>query len=176
MSNSLALLRTRGAAILMMAVLVFLLLQPQLVSAHQQKAAITTILFNERSGNIEVMHRFELHDAEHAVKRLFNGDADIHKSTQTQQQFMQYVLERFALATIQAPIDLHRVGYEIDGKHLWVYQEAAIPKTIKGLTVTHGALQDIWPSQVNTVNVEGKGDIQTLIFSSGERQQSVTID
>ena len=35
--------------------------------AHQQKIAITTVLFNPRTENIEIMHRFNLHDAEHAV-------------------------------------------------------------------------------------------------------------
>ncbi len=40
-------------------------------AAHQQKIAITTVLFNPRTQNIEIMHRFNLHDAEHAVKALF---------------------------------------------------------------------------------------------------------
>ena len=38
------------------------------LSAHEMKSAITKVLFNQRTGNIEVMHRFYVHDAEHAVK------------------------------------------------------------------------------------------------------------
>ncbi|MDG1816469.1 MAG: hypothetical protein P8H22_10245, partial [Glaciecola sp.] len=38
------------------------------VSAHQQKSGLTTVLFNPRTNNIEVMHRVYMHDAEHAVK------------------------------------------------------------------------------------------------------------
>lgn len=53
-----------------------LLMVCQAVSAHQIKAAITTVLFNPRTENIEVMHRFNLHDAEHAVKALFDKRAD----------------------------------------------------------------------------------------------------
>ena len=145
--------------------------------AHQQKAAITTILFNQRTNNIEVMHRFVMHDAEHAVKRLFDGNADIYNSEQTQQRFMNYVIERFGIADQQGnQIPLKQVGHEIDGKHMWVYQEAPQPIAISGISVAHNALRDIWPSQTNTVNVEGKGAIKTLTFSANDGVQSVALD
>ena len=57
------------------AIVILLLAAP--LSAHQQKEAITRVLFNPRTGNIEVMHRFLLHDAEHAVKELVDAKADI---------------------------------------------------------------------------------------------------
>jgi hypothetical protein len=146
-------------------------------NAHQQKAAITTILFNQRTDNIEVMHRFELHDAEHAVKRLFASNADIYTSEKTQDQFVNYVIERFGIADqTGTPLVLIQVGYEIDGKHMWVYQEAAYPPSISGISVAHNALRDIWPSQTNTVNIEGKGAIKTLTFSESDSVQSIKLD
>ncbi|WP_395338494.1 DUF6702 family protein [Ningiella sp. W23] len=145
--------------------------------AHQQKAAITTILFNERTSNIEVMHRFILHDAEHAVKRLFSAHADIYRSIATQQQFMDYVIERFSLTDSAGnDIALEAVGFEVDGKHMWVYQEAPQPETLDGLRVEHNALREIWPKQTNTVNIEGKGEIQTLSFSANDNAQTVVFD
>ena len=62
--------------------------------AHQQKAAITKVLFNKNTGNLEVMHRFFLHDTEHAVQALFDRSADILNSEKTQQQFADYVVDR----------------------------------------------------------------------------------
>ena len=53
------------------------------VSAHQQKTAFSTVLFNPRSENIEIMHRFRVHDAEHAVKQILGKDADIINSRKT---------------------------------------------------------------------------------------------
>ncbi len=110
--------------------------------AHQIKAAITTVLFNPRTENIEVMHRFNLHDAEHAVKALFDKHADIMDDAKTQQDFADYV-----------------------SKHFWVYQETAQPPEIEGLKIRHDALRDLWPSQVNTINVEGNGPLKTLTFT-----------
>jgi len=136
------------------------------VHAHQIKAAITTVLFNPRTENIEVMHRFNLHDAEHAVKALFNKHADILNDETTQQEFAQYVSEHFALLDSEnEPLNLSLVGFELEGKHFWVYQETAQPPALAGLKIRHDALRDLWPTQVNTLNVEGNGPIKTLTFT-----------
>ncbi len=134
--------------------------------AHQQKTAITTVLFNPRTENIEIMHRFNLHDAEHAVKALFKKTADILDDEETQTAFAEYVAKRFVLQNAKnSNLALNLVGFEAEGKHFWVYQETAQPPELQGLQVRHDALRDLWPSQVNTINVEGKGDLQTLTFS-----------
>jgi len=139
--------------------------------AHQQKAAITKISFNERNGNIEVMHRFIVHDAEHAVHTLFGVNADIIASEKTQSMFGEYVSQSFSLKTIeQQTLKLDYVGHSLEGMYFWVYQEVAIPKTIKGLIVRHSSLIDLWPSQINTVNIERQGDVKTATFSGGDKE------
>ena len=135
-------------------------------NAHQVKAAITTVLFNPRTQNIEVMHRFNLHDAEHAVKVLFDKHADIMEEEKTQQAFADYVSNHFALLNgEEKSLDLGLVGFELDGNHFWVYQETAQPPELDGLMIRHDALRDLWPTQVNTLNVEGNGPLKTLTFT-----------
>ena len=51
-----------------------------LAMAHQTKASITKVLFNQRTQHVEIMHRFNLHDAEHAMQALFKKGADLYKS------------------------------------------------------------------------------------------------
>ena len=136
------------------------------LSAHQQKTAISTVLFNPRTENIEIMHRFRVHDAEHAVKEIFGKDADIIDSKNTQSQFGEYVHQRFNLYTSnQQPLPLKMVGVELEGQFFWVYQETMQPTRLENLTIRHDALRDLWPEQVNTINVEGKGKLQTLTFT-----------
>mgnify|MGYP000103148218 CR=1 FL=1 len=53
-----------------------LLFVSQCAVAHQQKTSISKVLFNQRTSNIEIMHRFRVHDAEHAVKHIFGKDAE----------------------------------------------------------------------------------------------------
>ncbi|MFT4938028.1 MAG: hypothetical protein ACI88A_001051 [Paraglaciecola sp.] len=136
------------------------------VFAHQQKIAISTVLFNPRTQNIEVMHRFNMHDAEHAAREIFGKNADIIDSEKTKQQFSDYVNQRFEMHSENGQLlALKPVGYELVGKFFWVYQETVQPVTLKNITIRHDALRDVWPSQVNTINIEGRGDLQTLTFS-----------
>lgn len=148
------------------------------LAAHQLKSAVTTILFNDRTGNIEVMHRFNLHDAEHAVRQLFNKDqADIHTNEATRALFAAYVLERFSLKTSSGEVlPLTSVGYQVDGRDFWVYQETTIPAAIDGLEVRHSALQELWPEQQNLVNIEGKGEIKSLQFNANDDGLTVQFD
>lgn len=145
------------------------------ISAHQQKTAISTVLFNPRTENIEISHRFRIHDAEHAVKEIFGKDADIIKSEETQNQFGAYISQRFNLFdSSEQTLALNTVGHELDGKFFWVYQETAQPTKLDNLTIRHDALRDLWPEQVNTINVEGKGLLQTLTFTDSVELLKVT--
>ncbi len=136
-----------------------------IAGAHQIKAAISTVLFNPRTENIEIMHRFNLHDAEHAVKVLFDKQSDILDDKQSQKLFAQYAAKHFKLKNKdEQTLALKLVGFEVEGKHFWVYQETAQPPALEGLVIQHDALRDIWPAQINTINVEGKGQLQTLEF------------
>lgn len=137
--------------------------------AHQQKAAETTVLFNKNSGQLEVMHRFYLHDTEHAVQAIFDKHADILDSKQTQQQFADYVAEQFLARTLtDQALTLNNVGYEVEGKFFWVYQETNIPKDLNGIKLFNGTLRELWPTQINMVNIEGQGNVRTLYFSDNK--------
>ena len=134
-------------------------------NAHQIRSALTKVLFNKNTGNLEVMHRFYLHDAEHAVKQVIGTRADLHNSAETREAFGKYVSERFYIKPLNGKeIHLKIVGQEVDGKFFWVYQEVKAPKNLKGLVIVHNALREIWTDQINTVNVEGIGDLKTATF------------
>ncbi|GEK10407.1 DUF6702 family protein [Pseudoalteromonas peptidolytica] len=152
-----------------------LLMLSSLCHAHQLKAAITTVLFNERSGNIEIMHRFYLHDTEHAIEHLFSQDADIFNNQKDRDNFASYVSKRVELkATNGKALPLQLVGAEIDGQFFWVYQQTPLFSPITALNMRHGALRDVWPQQVNLVNFEGKGKVKSLHFDGSDDWLKVT--
>ena len=155
-------------------VVVLLLLSVPQAWPHQQKESITRVLFNQRTGNIEVMHRFLLHDAEHAVKLLRIGEADILGSPADREFFSRYVHEHFSIIDQDGRVlSLSPVGHEIEGRFLWVYAETAIPGGIESLSLRHDALRDIWPEQVNLVNVERGGKVQSAIFRGGSKELTI---
>ena len=144
--------------------------------AHQQKTAVTTLNFNHRSHSLEVMHKFYLHDAEHAVRDLFDPSADILVSRDTQETFANYVRKQFAIKDAsQQNLKLEYVGLELDGNYLWIYQEAKITENLDSLSISNGALQELWPAQVNLVNIEGKGKIKSLLFGRADNWLNVEL-
>jgi hypothetical protein len=152
---------------LLLIVVCFLIAAPSM--AHQLKSSVTTVLFNKRTHNVELMHRFYLHDTEHAVSSLFEGKIDIMSNKTDQQRFAKYVESHVALQTLNGDaVPLSFVGAQVDGKFFWVYQEAPIPEGIEGIKMSNGALRDLWSSQVNMVNVEGKGRVKTLTFAQDD--------
>jgi hypothetical protein len=137
-------------------------------AAHQQKESVSRVLFNPRTGNIEVMHRFLLHDAEHATRVLFGQAADLLGKTADRARFERYVHSAFSLIDQDGDtIVLEPIGNEIDNQYIWVYAEAPIPDGLTALTVSHQALRDVWPEQTNLVNVERDGIVRSANFSEG---------
>ena len=144
-------------------------LLPGLSAAHEQKTAVTRILFNDSTGNIEVMHRFFIHDAEHAAGLVFGETQNLMESADSRKLFSNYVMNRFAVAAENSQgelteLNLEYVGEEIDGQFLWVYQEIGRLQDINALSVVHLALRDVWPDQANLVNVHRDGQIHSLSF------------
>jgi len=163
--------------LLMLAVLAL----PLVSNAHQQKTAVTRVLFNENTGNIEIMHRFFIHDAEHAATQIFGERLTLMESAESRQLFSSYVMNRFAMVATfangqQQTLDLDHVGEEVDGQFLWVYQELPGDPDISALSIVHLALRDVWPDQSNLVNIERDGKIYSLTFQGNDEELSIRLD
>ena len=130
--------------------------------------------FNERSGNLEFVHRFSFHDAEHVVQLMNGNAASIHETDGAQREFADYLVSEFVVRTLDnTPIDLTLVGFELDSGFIWIYQEAAVEGELAGLRLRHSALHTFWPEQINTVNVELDNRVQTIVFTSGSGLRDV---
>ena len=152
---------------------VITLLMTSLCFAHQQKVALTDILYNERTGNLEIAHRISLHDAEHALHELTESRADLTKSPEAQAAFAKYVAQRFELTSKdKTNLKLTLVGQEIERGYLWIYQETKIPKpTDPSFFITNTFLQEIIKGQVNTVNIRKGAQVATLTFKAKSGRQ-----
>jgi hypothetical protein len=144
--------------------------------SHEQKTSITIILANKKTGFLEISHRFNIHDSEHALTELFGISTDIIKDVSIQSRFSQYIQEHFALRTSeQIPIVTRNIGHEVDGKFFWVYQEAVLAPSASAIEVFADALQSVWKRQTTLVNIEGLGPIQSLQFTFNSGWQTVLL-
>lgn len=131
--------------------------------SHQQKETYTTVLFNERTGNLEISHRFYIHDAEHALAKEIKANADLHNDEETRKLFTHYVSQNFSLKDSNNKLlVLTSVGSEVDGKYFWVYQEAPITTEMNKFNVSMSTLQDVWPEQINQINFERNKIVKSI--------------
>ena len=150
---------------------IFLLISFLAVSmagAHEQKVALTDILFNKRTGNLEIAHRISLHDAEHTLHKVSKSTKDLVKSAKAQAAFAKYVAGRFELTLDnKTNLKLTLVGQEIERGYFWVYQETKIPKPVDAsFSIANTFLQDVVKGQVNTVNVRNGSKVSTFEFKA----------
>lgn len=150
------------------------------LSAHEQKTAVTRILFNPNTQHIEVMHRFLVHDAEHAAGQIFGIGQDLLQSEESRELFSSYVINRFSIAAEfdngeSTELNLEYVGAEVDGQFLWVYQETDVLDTVVSFRMVNMALRDVWPDQSNLVNVEKEGEVFSVLFDGGAEVRTLNL-
>ncbi|MEO1101575.1 MAG: DUF6702 family protein [Pseudomonadota bacterium] len=145
--------------------------------AHPQKVAVTQILFNDRTDQLEIAHRFALHDAENAAAQMSDVRPDLIGSAKARQDFAAYVVGGFSLRDgDDRPIALTLLGTEIEAGYLWVYQEATLPDGKPSLTIRQDALRDVWPEQTNLVTVEHGKVFRSLTFKDGAQALTVSLE
>lgn len=165
----------RPGWLLVTGIIFTLILMSGQLQAHQKKEAVTRVIFNQRTENIEIIHRFLIHDAEHAAKKLFGNTADLIENKTSQQQFSEYVVENFSIKNLSnQPLPLSTVGFEIDGRYIWIYQETPLQSEIKGMTITNNALRELWSAQTNLLNIERNKKVRSLIFKGPLAEQTIT--
>lgn len=146
-----------------------------LAYAHQQKQAFSTLLFNARTNNLEISHRFLLHDAEHILSTLFAEKSDLVQDAKSRDQFADYIQQNFELQSAdKQSLELTTVGNEVEGKYFWVYQETQAPE-LQSLRIKHTSLQEVWPSQVNYLNLERTGKVRSLRIDSTQEWYELTV-
>lgn len=142
--------------------------------AHQQKTSVSVVQLRPHLQMVEITHRFNIHDVEHALKLLGYIQFDITSNIKAQEAFSSYVYQRFSIRYNQErPMVLKPVGFEIEGNAFWIYQEATIDPTVEKLEVANNVLQEIWSEQSNLVNFEGFGEIQSLRFVDQDQWQNI---
>ncbi|MEL6569489.1 MAG: DUF6702 family protein [Pseudomonadota bacterium] len=134
-------------------------------AAHQQRVASAEVLLNARSGFVEVAHRFSIHDAEHALALADGERPDLIGSAAARESFAAYVADSFSIVDGRGePLELTILGSEIEGGHIWIYQEAPLPSDPSGMSMRHGAFHEIWSDQRTLVTVKSPGGDTSLLF------------
>lgn len=136
-------------------------------AAHRAPGSLTTIEFNAESGMTEIVHWLHLHDAEIGVAQAIDEPSLSLTRLEDRARVALYVEQRFVIAGQDGALPLGTVGAEIFGDHLLVYQEL-VGRLPAAVLISDDVLRDIFPQQVNTVNIEDYGTVHTLTFAGDD--------
>lgn len=124
--------------------------------AHQLQYIVSTVSLRDTQP-LQVTHRFDIHDSEHALQKLFQQRLSLHKP-KVQQDFAAYISDNFGIRAGQQALELVTVGYELEGKYFWVYQESKTARQ-SPLTIQSALLFDVFPEQIHWLNIEHAGGV-----------------
>lgn len=142
--------------------------------------SLTTIKRSPTTGAIEIIHRLHNHDAEEGLAKILADRSVTLDALENRAELALYVEEQFIIAVytngkIGAPLQLELIGAELDGEFVLIYQELreALPAAI---AVRNGILRDVFPAQVNHVNVALGAGVHSLTFQGEDEWHTTGID
>ncbi len=142
--------------------------------AHRQKQALTTITWNAKSNLLQVTHELQAHDAEQVLARLGLISSPDLTNLRARASLALYTQKHFKLQGLDGEvISLTILGAETDSTYAHVYLEVELPNAPVGLLITDTLLQDIFPDQINQVNVSLTGTLRTVVFVTGAGQKKI---
>lgn len=134
-------------------------------AAHRINAAQSTLEHNPRTERLEVVHRVFLHDLEHAMATRFGRTLSLEPGSEDIEAALAWLAGQFGVSDrTGAPVIMQVAGAQIDGDQLVFYLESEGPARLDGLTIRNMLLMDVFPEQVNRLNIKGPGGVRTLVF------------
>lgn len=149
-------------------------------SAHRLPMGMTTVTYNPVTDSVEIVHRLHRHDAEQAmVEVMAESGVDLLQLT-VQARLALYTESHFQIATVVdgevgTPLPLQLLGAEMDGDYVLIYQE--LPERLPPeIAVRDDVLRDLFPDQVNQVNITTTSGIKTLVFKRDDSWHKVRLE
>ena len=131
--------------------MILLLAAPTIVDAHRLNHALTDVVWRPDVRLLEVTHRLHLDDSARLLALV--GAPNGAFTAASLAALLRYTDAHFDLWGQGGRVALAPVGAEIEGDTLYIYQEREDFPPPVSLKVSSRLLQDLWPRQVNQVNL-----------------------
>jgi hypothetical protein len=137
-----------------------------LAAAHRQHISWTAVEWNQETLNLEVVHRIHEHDAQLLLARQSNEPVDLTR-LQDRALLAIYVEDHFNLLISDNSTStkvLKLLGAELEDSYILVFQELKLDKPPTSMTLHASLLMDLFPDQINMINIKVNEPVTTLKF------------
>ncbi|CAN5331613.1 hypothetical protein BH10PSE3_BH10PSE3_05870 [soil metagenome] len=148
------------------------LLSPVAAAAHRGHSALSVVEFDARTGAVTVSHRFQTHDAEPALAEIAPAAQTSLDDPDAVKALTAYVGARFAMAVKGAGVDLVLKDMTLGADDVRMVYTGQIPLSdvLGQIDIKAVMFVDIYPDQVNQVNIRRGGPTRTLVFEGKDAQ------
>ncbi|HQS69036.1 MULTISPECIES: DUF6702 family protein [unclassified Novosphingobium] len=160
-------MRLPASKLLAAAVLAGALVVP--ATAHRGHDAMSVVTL-EPGGALTVSHRFEAHDLEPALSRIAPEAQASLDDPEAIAALKAYLQRRFAVSAGGKTVPLAFSTIEVGVRQVRVDYAGRVKGKPKALSVQTSVLRDVYPSQVNQVQVRYGKVVRTLRFAGSEAQ------
>ncbi|SHI59172.1 hypothetical protein SAMN02745146_1121 [Hymenobacter daecheongensis DSM 21074] len=156
-------------------ILLLLLLAAGLAAAaHTYHASIMEVRYNAPKQQLEVALKVFTDDFEKALSVDQPKPISLTETPKAQVTPLLTALLSRSISFGTKPgeaLPIRLIGFQKESDAHWVYFSVKLAKPIKGIYLRHRLLLDIFPDEMNIVNVEANGRKQSALFRDGEESQ-----
>ncbi|WP_299985125.1 DUF6702 family protein [uncultured Pontibacter sp.] len=144
--------------------------------AHDYHASITDARYNPRTQSLEVAVKVFMDDLENALSLRNKSTVRYSQAPQVQQMVQDYMGATLSFELEKGkPLKHTFVGAEQEADVVWVYLEVPVKtQNLTHLYVRNVVLQELFNDQMNIVNLDYKGKVNSTLFqkNDGTRKMS----
>lgn len=108
-------------------------------------------------------------DLENALTRRANARVSLDRTPDVDKQILAYVNDSFELKNKNGQQKrLTWVGKEVKVDAVWLYVEAPMPEGLDGAQLRNRLLFEMFPEQVNIVDIKDRKRKANLVFAAGD--------
>ncbi|MBN8445774.1 MAG: hypothetical protein J0M22_09940 [Gammaproteobacteria bacterium] len=140
----------------------------QFAYSHTFFESIVNIETNPKSGKLEIVHSYTLHDLTAVL--MAQTQLAINLEHPEHEAVLQHYIERhFKLRQGDDVVELQWVGIQITPQLVEIYQESTEKQDLTKLELQQTVLQDSLAKQINRVNFQ-QGEYKGTVIFSGDRK------
>ncbi len=127
---------------------------------HPFYVSVIDVNHNVKDKNVEISIRIFVDDFEATLKKNYQRNFDLHKSTndvQVNKIITNYIETKLQIVIDGKPIAMNYLGYEVQKESVWIFLEINNINRIKKINFNCNLLYDYQNKQMNIFNVKANG-------------------
>jgi hypothetical protein len=145
--------------------------------AHDYHSSITDIKYNPRTQSLQVAIKVFTDDLESALSKRSKSKITYSANSESiKQQLAGYMAASMSFEVTKGkPLKQRFVGSEEEADVVWVYLEVPVQHaSLSELYIKNAVLTEVFDDQMNIVNLNYKGKVQSMLLQRDETSKKLT--